>query len=426
MDNSILIIGAGAAGLMAGRELSRTGEKVIILEAREYPGGRICTENEKGFREVIESGAEFVHGQLALTLELLKEAGIDYQTVEDKFYRVKKGEWKQQDDFIEGWDDLLQKMRELQVDMTLFSFLGTCFAGEKYVLLREAVRSYAEGFDAADINTASVFALRTEWTHEEEKQYRIKGGYRQLINYLEDQCRKNGCTIHTAETVNKIEWEHNQVKIITDRGRTFMGNKVIITVPIGILQNRSDKAAITFVPAIDDYLYAAGQIGYGTVIKIILQFRQTFWKKQADEIGFILSDEPIPTWWTQLPDENPVLTGWLGGPRTKALQYADASTVILDRAMVSLSSIFKMDITELKTELIAWKIINWAADPFAKGAYSFPTLSTATAKKVLNVPVEQTLFFAGEALYEGDAPGTVEAALVTGMDVAAKIRNSLI
>jgi monoamine oxidase len=94
--------------------------------------------------------------------------------------------------------------------------------------------------------------------------------------------------------------------------------------------------------------------------------------------------------------------------------------------MVSLSSIFKMDITELKTELIAWKIINWAADPFAKGAYSFPTLSTATAKKVLNVPVEQTLFFAGEALYEGDAPGTVEAALVTGMDVAAKIRNSLI
>ncbi len=59
------------------------------------------------------------------------------------------------------------------------------------------------------------------------------------------------------------------------------------------------------------------------------------------------------------------------------------------------------------------------------GAYSFDKLETATARKILNLPIQETIFFAGEALYEGNAPGTVEAALVNGREAAEKVMTIL-
>src|ERR1700761_2223508 len=73
---NIVIIGAGAAGLMTARELGRTGKKVTILEARDRCGGRIhpLSQSEFGYRA--DGGAEFVHGEAPVTRALLREAGI--------------------------------------------------------------------------------------------------------------------------------------------------------------------------------------------------------------------------------------------------------------------------------------------------------------------------------------------------------------
>jgi monoamine oxidase len=75
----ILVIGAGAAGLMAAYKLSQQGKKVIVLEARNRTGGRIHTINQESFFQHAELGAEFIHGDLPVTLNLLKEAGIKYR-----------------------------------------------------------------------------------------------------------------------------------------------------------------------------------------------------------------------------------------------------------------------------------------------------------------------------------------------------------
>ena len=58
------------------------------------------------------------------------------------------------------------------------------------------------------------------------------------------------------------------------------------------------------------------------------------------------------------------------------------------------------------------------------GGYSYSLPASEQAKKVLATPVENTLFFAGEALYAGDAPGTVEAAFITGQEAAVAILGS--
>jgi monoamine oxidase len=70
------VIGAGAAGLAAARELTRAGRSVLVLEARERIGGRCWTRHMPGLEIPVELGAEFIHGEAKVTHALLKKAGL--------------------------------------------------------------------------------------------------------------------------------------------------------------------------------------------------------------------------------------------------------------------------------------------------------------------------------------------------------------
>jgi monoamine oxidase len=148
---------------MAARKLTSAGHSVTVLEASDRLGGRIHTMQPPGFTQPIEAGAEFMHGKLPLTMQLLKEAGLPYEPVKGKMIRVKNGQWSTQEDFTLGWDKLMHRMGQLQTDMTLADFLQQYFSDEKYGALRNSVQRFAEGFDVADIHQVSVLGLRNEW-----------------------------------------------------------------------------------------------------------------------------------------------------------------------------------------------------------------------------------------------------------------------
>jgi monoamine oxidase len=153
------------------------------------------------------------------------------------------------------------------------------------------------------------------------------------------------------------------------------------------------------------------------VIKIALAFSKSFWK---EDMGFVLSNEIIPTWWTQLPDTTPVLTGWVGGPPANDLS-GNKDEEIMEKALLSLSAIFDRSVQSIRQLISASVVINWQKNEWSSGAYSYDTLFSKTAKALLNTPLADTLFFAGEGLYEGRSPGTVEAAIVSAKDVAKRI-----
>lgn len=408
MEKTTIIIGAGAAGLMAARELSAAGQKVIITEADNRLGGRIHTISQRQFNPYIEGGAEFIHGKLPLTLQLLKEANIGYERVTGEMYHVENGQWTKQQEMAPGWEELIQQMNALKEDMTIEDFLQKYFPGPEHAELREWTTRFAQGFDVADTTKASVMAIRDEWQDDMEDTFRVQAGYGQLVDYLKNQCMASGCELFHSFVVNSVSWKKDAVTVTAADGRQVTGNKCIITVPVGVLQH------IQFEPSIDRYMQAAQQIGYGSVIKIFFQFKEPFWNQYADDIGFIFSEEIIPTWWTQLPDQRPLLVGWLGGPQVKRVEGASDSA-ILELGIQSLSNIFKKDIREM---IVAREIQNWSNRPFAAGAYSYSTVQTAAARKIFCEPVESTLYFAGEGYHEGDSAATVEAALVSGQKVA--------
>jgi len=421
MQQSILIIGAGAAGLMAARKLTAAGHAVTVLEAGNRLGGRIHTIQPPGFLQPIEEGAEFMHGKLPLTMQLLKEAGLTYQPVGGKMVRVKHGQWSTQDEFTVGWDELMHRLAHVQTDMTLADFMQQYFSTEKYTDLRNSVRRFAEGFDVADTHQVSVLALRDEWMHEQDEQYRIRGGYSRLINYLAHACTANGCIIQTSCIVKTIRWQPGRVEAITADGVTFMGQKAIITGSLGVLQAPPQhKTAISFEPAIDARMQAVQQIGFGSVVKVILQFAEPFWVKYEQDTGFLFSEEAIPTWWTQAPDRSAILTGWLGGPQTARFNNS-SDKVVLQQAIQSLANIFRQTAEQIKARMTASHVARWQTNDYCLGAYSYNKLFTTDARTLLHEPVQDTLYFAGEALYDGINGGTVEAAFVSAEEVSKLI-----
>jgi monoamine oxidase len=413
---NIIVIGAGAAGLMAAYQLSKAGKKVTVLEARKRVGGRIHTIANTPFSKPVELGAEFIHGNLPVTLSLLKEAGIHYSGAGFEMWHYR-----------EGWDTFLEKLNALERDIPMRDFLEENFSGEQFARMRKQIKDYISGYDTADIKDAAAFSLRNEWNHENpDAQYRVDEGYSAMTQYLADKIFEADNEIFLDTIAKEVYWGNDTVKIVTENGKIFEAPKAIIALPLGVLQAPDDaEGAITFYPPIPHYQKAMHNIGFGAVIKIVLEFDSAFWEDNAveadlSEMAFLLSDEDVPTYWTQSPERSPLLTGWLGGP--PAYQYKDApKEVLLQKTLASLATIFNSDAETLKYRLVAWEVANWTTDPFTLGSYAYDTIKSQNARSILAQPISDMLYFAGEYLYDGSAMGTVEAALTSGKNVAEKL-----
>ncbi len=422
---NIIIIGAGAAGLMAARLLSAKGHQVTVLEAQERIGGRIHTVHNGGFAKPVDLGAEFVHGNLPVTLTLLREAGIPYHPMEGEMWHFREGSFYQDDANAAHWELLMQRLNALEEDIPIKSFLEKEFPGAQYRDLQDEAERYVQGLDAANPEDASAFGLREEWNAEDEDQYTIEGGYGRLIRYLEDQCIAHGTKIHLNNPVKEIEWLPGKVRVRTVSGNEYESNQLLVTVPIGVLQAAAGaEGTIRFSPSIPDYMNAAKEVGAGNALKILLQFREPFWQsangQDLSKLSFLLTTAIIPTWWTSYPQKNSVLTGWLGGPKAYGMKDLPPEE-IRDKALQSLSEIFSIPESELSNKLDDWRIEMWPAGPYSRGSYSYNKVNTPAALKLLNTPLQNTICFAGEALYHGPAIGTVEAALSSAKDAAERM-----
>jgi len=425
-----IIIGAGASGLMAAKQLSGAGLKVHVLEARDRIGGRIHTINEKGPRFSMEGGAEFIHGNLELTLRLLKEAGLEKQELEGDVWQVIKGQWKQESDFFERAGLVIEKLKEVTQDIPIAQFIERYFPGAEHQGLREALTSYVEGYYSGEVSKTSSKSFLEELLSEDHQQYRPVGGYGKLMEYLSNSSKESGAIIQLSTVVTQIKWCKGRVEVIDESNRAYVADKLVVTVPLGVWAAGSGvRGAIAYTPAVPAKIQAAQQMGFGAVIKVLLNFSDAFWENQLVEkachvntgnFHMAISDMPVPTWWSQLPQHSTLLTGWLSGPNAAKMKDFDDETILAE-ALHSLSHIFKINFTDIKEKLQWYKVLNWTKDPYTRGSYSYSTLRTKSARKVLIEPLEETLFFAGEALYDGPEMGTVEAALVSGMEVATKI-----
>ena len=413
-----VIVGAGAAGLMTARELARAGKKVTILEARDRCGGRIYPLPTEEFGYPAEGGAEFVHGPAPVTRALMREAGLSLVPIEGTGWGARNGAFSPNESQPAHAALLHRALSELKTDLPVAEFLKTHFANRQYAELRDAVKRMVEGYDAADPDRASTFALRDEWTGRGlRRQGRIAGGYGALIKFLVSECRGQGATIHLFSVVTAIEESRGRIAAYCDDGTIYEADAAILTVPLLILRN------ISLPDGVHEKITASTDIGFGNVVKILLRFSTKWWTncggRDLSDLSFLVSSATVPVWWTQHPAEYPVLTGWFAGPKADTVAGLTVSELV-NMGLDSLTEIFNLPLHRITRDLITWQAINWGIDAFARGAYSYATLKTREAQTALRKS-DGAVFFSGEALYAGRDMGTVEAALANGTETAQAI-----
>ena len=236
--------------------------------------------------------------------------------------------------------------------------------------------------------------------------------------------------------VSQIRWSRGRVEVGCGRGgrgATFRGAQAIVTLPIGVLQRPPEApGSIRFVPDVAAKRHAAEKLASGPIVKAIVSFRVSFWEtsevaraagggERLKEATFLHVDgAPFPVWWTQRPVRVPLLTGWAGGPRAHALSGLPQKRLVA-AALESLAELFRLSRRRLEARLLRAWVCDWAADPFARGAYSYVTVGGMHAGEALAAPVDRTLFFAGEATdFHGQA-STVAGALASGQRAAREV-----
>ncbi len=421
MPTDIIIIGAGIAGLTAARSLAMSGKSIIVLEASDRVGGRIHTIKGEGFVRPTEMGAEFIHGSAPLLRRLAGESKTPLLRTESNAWEVTNGRLRLSEVANSDMKKVTEALKNLESDMTMSDFLSHYFPGSSNTSQREHVTQMVEGFDAADVSKISALSLRDEWSGEDEfTGHRPLGGYSKFVHYLTHEAREAGAQFFLSSVVEEIQWKRNEVKVVCTNGGKFTANKVIVTIPAAVLKHGS----VRFTPALARHQDAFQKTETGGVIKFLFEFKHAFWEKsypnvrEMQNLGFIFSDAFVPTWWTQRPNPAPLLTGWLAGP---AAQNAGDDEVLLKKAIDSLAYIFGCHQNFIKEQVVANRIINWLKEPFSLGAYGYKTLHTADILRVVNEPVEETIFFAGEAFNDGEEMGTVEAAMNSAEQVIKKI-----
>ena len=438
----VLIVGAGVAGLAAARELSAKGLSVVVVEARQRIGGRIDTVRDGKTGSVMELGAEFIHGCAPELLRLVKEAGLKIEEVTGRHWYLKDGKLTRTDEFFKQIDSIMDAISRVDHDMSFRAFLEILPNDENIRRAKQAAIGYVEGFHAASIDRIGTEALKTlnqaSDAVDGDRAFRVREGYDQLPRWLCAQAAKAGARFHLNTIVSKIGWAPKgcSVTCLSSLGtQSFDCQKVVITVPLKVLQSNSDhEGAISFSPSLPEETRSAIQhLAMGSVMRVVLEFADRFWEqldlpdttRQADltHLGFIHYPEvPFPTWWTTNPDKSAMLVGWSGGPSAEQLPATQPEIEIL--AIESVARMFGTTVEFVRERLIRFGWHDWRGDPFSRGGYCYVPVESGEAQASLSKPVGNTLFFAGEATSIGHI-GTVHGALQSGLRVSKQVVESL-
>ncbi len=445
-DPDVIILGAGAAGLSAAVELSRAGLAVSVIEARNRIGGRIFTLRDPVCDAPIELGAEFIHGKPPEIWDLLRRNHLDATEVDGDVWCLREDKLSPCDFFSEV-DQLLEQMDDRAPDQSFIEFLQHCCPGSKSPATQAAkdwALGYVTGFHAADPAQISVHSLvkglRADEKIEGNRAFRIVSqGYEALLEIFRRELRAANVSCQLNTVAAAIRWQAGNVELSARNHSgtiTMTAPRLLITLPLSILQaSPEEPGAVRFVPDLPPQKQAAlSKLAMGKAIRVTLRFQQRFWddlcpphsteSKSLANMSFLLSHQDwFPTWWTTMPEQLPIITGW--APFRCAERLSGHSTdFVIEKSLHSLSCLLKLSKSELESLLVHAYWHDWQSDPFSRGAYSYVRVGGDKAQQALADPVDNTLFFAGEATDISGHNGTVHGAIASGYRSAKQILSA--
>lgn len=439
---SVIVIGAGPAGLSAARHLRKFGIQVTLVESRDRIGGRVWDDN-KSLGCCVGRGAQILNGCINNPISVLcVQSGLPMHHISSRCDLITEdGECvdSSHDSKVEfHFNALLDAIADQRTDSSEDKSLEDKVMEMHNLFLEETQGSFSELEEkllqfhlgnlefscAAPLNKVSSLS----WDQNEAfPQFSgdhtlLQNGFGVLLKNL-----AQGLDITFNCEVEEINYSGEKVILTSSEGREFTADKVIVTVPLSLLKSER----IRFNPDLPEKKKAAiSSLGAGLIEKVVLKFKYNFWEKVvqgADFFGHVpqtsLGRGHCGLFYDLCSKSNEnckksshvLMTVLSGDSAIQAQQMTDKEVV--DSCMSTLRKLFPYKIPDPQ----AYIVTHWGRDPYSGMAYSYiPIGSTGEEYDLLACDIDNKVFFAGEATNR-HFPQTVTGAYLSGIREAAKI-----
>lgn len=421
-----IIVGAGAAGLAAGRALKDAGHSPVIIEARDRIGGRAWSRYDLAPHPV-EMGAEFIHGSTGVTWDLLRQLELGsifaYRNHGPEVFEFVGDTLRNQTDPSAGsFFDVAEEIATIAAssiagDTSIAAILDQALAARLGEHSEADTRLYANTltvYVTEDLDRPGILGIRDMLTGGEpdpkpDYNFRVAEGYTAMWERL-----SHDLDVRLGTEVREISWSGEKVKVETTAG-AFEADAAIITLPLGVLK----AGSVTFTPPMPEAKQSAiAELGAGVVNKVVLEFEKAFW---PESMGLLFTSLDSQCFWPSGVGRgvaSPLLTWWTSG--SKGREVAADLPGGVDSAVADLQRIFA-EAGPLPA-LRSYEAVCWGTDPYARLAYSYIPVSGAGTRlyDALAKPAGN-LFFAGEATIPAPASASVPGAIESGRRAAAEV-----
>jgi monoamine oxidase len=317
-----------------------------------------------------------------------------------------RGQLQPSNDLFDEMKRGLSSVRRPAKDLPFAVFLDTLAKRTLSARAREFARMLVEGFDAADAARVSTLEILDEWSGSgaaDAPTFRPLRGYATVIEALASTLQEQ-TRIRLNSLVKEVRWQRGAVTVSGTRlGKSFCveASRAVIALPLGVLQTPAQMPyGVEIAPALRQKHEALDTLASGPVIKVLLRFHEPFWEKLDDgrysgAAFFLAPKQPFPTFWTSLPVRSSMIVAWTAGPNAARMAGVPRAEIV-HMAIRSLQSVFGSR-TSVGEHLSGVHLHDWQADALAAGAYSYVIAGGGNARSRLAAPVQETLFFAGEA-----------------------------
>lgn len=412
-QTSVIIIGAGIAGIAAAHHLRKSGIKnILILEAANRIGGRIWTDRR--LKYPVELGASWIHGANTKNpiTSIARKAKAETTCLSmDRFQLYddhgKIYDYEQLKKSAKAFHKLLKKIekkgkRNKSVLQLINEIAPKSF---KDPLIHYLLSANLEFDLGGDINRLSSKYFYDDDEFAGEDVY-ISNGYQHIVKYL---AQKLPYKLNTK--VKNIDYSQNRV-IVGTSDKKYIADKLILTVPLGVLQYGNIK----FRPELPSKkLRSIHRLGMGTVNKIVLVFDHIFWEKKIEHFGISSSKKGAYNYFINLyriNGQKALMTFAFGSFAQKMEKQSDKEV--------------KKDILQQLRKIYGKKVpkptafyrTKWASDPLFRGAYSFASVNSVPKDfDRIATPIKEQVYFAGEHTNH-KYRGTVHGAYLSGQKAA--------
>jgi polyamine oxidase len=433
----VVVVGAGFAGLAAGRRLVDSGVNVLVLEARERVGGRALTDYGLVPGIPLELGAQMVHGRTAETHAWAAEAGLTVRPLPvHQRSRIAIGRRVGSYPWFAlpfhpvvgtraTWQGFWALPRAIAryggEDRTLREFLDERSAAPAPRALVDVLHAHTY---ATDPDSIGVRGPAAEEAAAGEpfgfRNFRLVEGYSALADRA---ARRLGARVRTHAAVTGLELARDGVIVRVESppgsaASEVVARYVVVTVPLGVLQS----GALRFDPPLPpEKLAAIRHLGFGDAYALQLVVRGGSMRARLGDFGILWGDTATSFHRPRvgLGEPTEILTAFTVGREARRRAGLDPDGMV-EATVAEWDAIAPEGVTLGTVERSA--VHRWTSDPWSRGAYSFfPTGSGPADRHALAAPVADRLFFAGEATDTTGQSATVAGAIRTGERAANEL-----